>query len=58
MTTGQIALLAALMVATGALGAITGWVMASVPGRGVQRMLAVATAVAVAASWWLALRAA
>ena len=41
-----------------ALGAITGWAMASVPGRWVQRTLAVATAVAVAASWWLALRAA
>ena len=41
-----------------ALGAIAGWAMASGPGRGVQRTLAVATAVAVAASWWLALRAA
>jgi rhomboid protease GluP len=40
------------------LGAITGSAMASVPGRGVQRALALATAVVVAASWWLALRAA
>jgi len=40
------------------LGAITGWSMSSVPGRGAQRALAAATAVAVAASWWLAVRAA
>jgi rhomboid protease GluP len=39
------------------LGAITGRTI-GVPGRGVQRVLAVAAAIAVAASWWLALGAA
>jgi membrane associated rhomboid family serine protease len=39
------------------LGAFAGWSMSGVPGRGVQRALAVSTAVVVAGSWWLALRA-
>jgi len=37
------------------LGAITGWTMRGVPGRGMQWTLAVAATVVVAASWWLAL---
>jgi membrane associated rhomboid family serine protease len=40
------------------LGAITGWTMSGVPEHGVQRAFAVAAAAVVAASWWLALRAA
>jgi rhomboid protease GluP len=39
------------------LGAVCGWTLPAVPGRGVQRVLAAVALAAVLASWWLALRA-
>jgi len=39
------------------LGAIAGWTLSAVPGRGIQRALAATALAVVAASWWCALRA-
>lgn len=39
------------------LGALSGWLLPAVPGRGPQRALAAAALVAVTGAWWLALRA-
>jgi membrane associated rhomboid family serine protease len=38
-----------------ALGALCGWTLPVVPGRGVQRVLATAALAVVVVSWWLAL---